>query len=260
MTSAPPQIGIQPLGQVGFRLNFNGTVVYIDPYLSDSVRQREAEDLERLMPIPLSPHEVDDADWVLITHAHRDHCDLDTLLPLASASPACRFVGPPPVRDALAQAGIAPERLLCCHCAEQIALAIGLSASATPAAHPQVETDEHGDWLYVGYLLQWQGRRLYHAGDTALTDQVFQHLSQLGPIDFAFLPVNEINYFRNRRGIIGNMSIREAFGLADELGISCVIPTHWDMFAANQVYREEIELLYEKLAPSFALKINPTAL
>ena len=120
--------------------------------------------------------------------------------------------------------------------------------------------DQHGDWRFVGYLLQWQERRLYHAGDTALTDQVFQHLSQLGPIDFAFLPVNEINYFRNRRGIIGNMSIREAFGLADELGISCVIPTHWDMFAANQVYREEIELLYEKLAPSFALKINPTAL
>lgn len=260
MTSAKPTIGVKSLGQVGFRLDFNGTVVYIDPYLSDSVRQREAEDLERLLPIPLRPHEADDADWALITHAHRDHCDLDTLLPLAEASAACRFVGPPPVRDALVGAGIPSDRIHCCNDAEQIALAPGLSASATPAAHPQVETDERGAWLYVGYLLDWHGRRLYHAGDTALTDQVLAHLSQVGQIDVAFLPVNEINYFRNRRGIIGNMSVREAFGLAEELGIGCVIPTHWDMFAANQVFREEIELLYEKLAPSFALKINPTSL
>jgi L-ascorbate 6-phosphate lactonase len=260
MTSATPTIGVKSLGQVGFRLDFDGTIVYIDPYLSDSVRQREAEDLERLIPIPLRPQQVDDADWVLITHAHRDHCDLDTLLPLASASDACRFVGPPPVRDALMGAGIPAERIHGCNHAEQIALAANLSVRATPAAHPQVETDHQGAWLYVGYLLEWQGRRLYHAGDTALTDQVLAHLSHVGQIDVAFLPVNEINYFRNRRGIIGNMSIREAFGLADELGIGCVVPTHWDMFAANQVYREEIELLYEKLAPSFALEINPTAL
>jgi len=132
-----------------------------------------------------------------------------------------------------------------------------LSIACVPSAHPTVETDEQGNWLYVGYLLRWRGRQIYHAGDTALTDEVYQHLGQAGEIDVAFLPVNEINYFRNRRGIIGNMTIREAFGLADELGIRSVVPTHWDLFAANQVFREEIELLYNKLSPSFQLCIRP---
>jgi len=43
----------RPLGQVGFRFDFDGTVVYVDPYLSDSVREQEGEDLRRLVPIPI---------------------------------------------------------------------------------------------------------------------------------------------------------------------------------------------------------------
>jgi hypothetical protein len=38
----------------------------------------------------------------------------------------------------------------------------------------------------------------------------------LGPIDVAFLPMNERSFFRKRRGIIGNMSVREAFAMAAE--------------------------------------------
>jgi len=253
-------IPTRSLGQVGFRFGFEGVIVYIDPYLSDSVREKEARDLARLVQIPISPAAVHDADYVLITHEHRDHCDLDTLLPLASASPQSIFVGPPPVIAILSEQGISDERLRLCRPRQPIALTKDLTAACVPSAHPIVESNDQGDWLYLGYLLRWRGRQLYHAGDTALTDEVYEHLKQAGRIDVAFLPVNEINYFRNRRGIIGNMSIREAFGLADELGIGCVVPTHWDMFAVNQVYREEIELLYKKLAPSFALKINPTSL
>lgn len=247
----------RPLGQVGFRLQFGDAVVYIDPYLSDSVRERESADLERLVPIPCPPTSVTDADYVLITHDHRDHCDIDTLGPLAEASPQAVFVGPPPVIATLSQQGFANSRLRVCYPDRPIVLTDALRVETVPSAHPVVQRDDQGSWLYVGYLLRWRGRQFYHAGDTALTDEVYTHLKGLGKIDVAFLPVNEINYFRNRRGIIGNMSIREAFGLADELGIETVVPTHWDMFAANQVYREEIELLYNKLSPGFELRVLP---
>jgi hypothetical protein len=32
---------------------------------------------------------------------------------------------------------------------------------------------------------------------------------------------------------------------------------HWDMFAPNSVYLEEIELLYRLMQPSFEMKVYP---
>ena len=87
-----------------------------------------------------------------------------------------------------------------------------------------------------------------------------QRLKELAPIEVAFLPMNERNYFRDRRGIIGNMTIREAFGLVNEIGVNVLVPTHWDMFEPNAVPREEIELLYALLKPACELRMYPTEL
>ncbi|MDV7398694.1 hypothetical protein RZS08_45230, partial [Arthrospira platensis SPKY1] len=94
-------------------------------------------------------------------------------------------------------------------------------------------------------MLKTPRATLYMAGDTRLCDELIDALKAAGPIHTAFLPVNEINYFRNRRGIIGNMSVREAFGLAQELGFEQVVAVHWDMFAINEVYPEEIRLVHQ---------------
>jgi L-ascorbate 6-phosphate lactonase len=108
----------------------------------------------------------------------------------------------------------------------------------------------------VGYVLAADGVRYYHAGDTRAAEALIASVRAIGPIDVAILPVNERNFFRERRGIIGNMSVREAFGLAVELGCKRVIPCHWDMFAPNRVYREEIDLIYSRMAPPFELDLR----
>ena len=82
------------------------------------------------------------------------------------------------------------------------------------------------------------------AGDTSVCDELLEALKDVGSIDTALLPVNEDNFFRRRRGIVGNMTIREAFGLAAEVGMKNVVPVHWDMFAANSVSPEEIKAVY----------------
>src|SRR5688500_12251421 len=89
-------IPVLPLGQSGFRLQFGSLVVYIDPYLTDSVARLDGQDLTRLSPPPLDPATITDANYVFTTHAHRDHCDPDTILPLTAASPSARVVAPPP--------------------------------------------------------------------------------------------------------------------------------------------------------------------
>jgi L-ascorbate metabolism protein UlaG (beta-lactamase superfamily) len=252
----PSRLPIRLLGQSGCRLGFPGCTVYLDPYLSNAVQELDAADLARLLPIPFAPQTVTDADWVLLTHEHIDHCDPHTLPALADASPGARFMGPAPVIALLSKWGIAADRL-------QLAsegwtdLAPDVRIHAVPAAHPRIERDASGNLRHVGYVIARGEGRLYLAGDTSVVQELIDSLGRLGPISTAFLPVNEHNFYRGRRGIIGNMSIREAFQLAAELGVENLVPVHWDMFAANAASVDEIQAVYAQMAPRFRLLLRP---
>ena len=67
--------------------------------------------------------------------------------------------------------------------------------------------------------------------------------------------MNERNYYREKRGIIGNLTVREALGFAQEIDAKQVIPIHWDMFSLNNALPEEIELLRSKIAPRLQVRI-----
>ena len=248
---------IRGLGQTGFRFEYAGVVVYIDPYLSNSVQEREAADLVRLRPIPVAPADVTDADWVLITHEHRDHCDLDTLVPISVASPNCCFMGSSNTVKMLEHAGIGRERTRLAACGVSNQLGKNWEIFPVPSAHPTVEFEAQGVSRWLGYVMRVGNQCLYHAGDTSVDKAVISSVKVFGRIDLAFLPVNEKNYYRDQRGIVGNMSVREAFLFAEEINAEAVVPTHWDMFEANSVFKEEIELLYEKISPRFRLVFEP---
>jgi len=107
-----PEISITPLGQVSYRYLFDGLVVYIDPYLSNAVQEQEDERMHRLVEVPLNAGDIHDADYIFITHVHRDHCDEETILALIGGSPQCRIVGPGPVCAKLKEMGVDKDRIL----------------------------------------------------------------------------------------------------------------------------------------------------
>lgn len=253
------RIPVEMLGQSGCRLAFAQATLYLDPYLSNSVQELDAPDLARQVPISRQPENVTDADWVLITHAHIDHCDPHTLPRLAKASPLARFVGPSPVVGALIDWGVAAERIRVAS-EEWLQLAPDLRLLAIPAAHPEIARDAEGNLNCVGYVLDYAGQRIYLAGDTSARQEIIDILVANGPIDTAFLPVNEHNFFRGRRGIIGNMSVREAFQMGNEIGAKQVVAVHWDMFAINAVDPDEIRLVHQRTRPGFSLLLNPTVI
>ncbi|MEM7708755.1 MAG: MBL fold metallo-hydrolase [Pseudomonadota bacterium] len=250
------RIPVTMLGQSGCKLQFPDVTIYLDPYLSDSVRELDSPDLERQVPIAMLPEEVDDADWVLITHEHIDHCDPHTLPKLAAASPGARFVGPRPVCDILSGWGIEDSRIFKAE-EKWKPLTDDLQIVATPAAHPEVERDGDGNLTVVGYVLEFGGKKIYLAGDTSARQEIIDRLVELGPIHTAFLPVNEHNFFRGRRGIVGNMSVREAFQFAREIQSQQVVAVHWDMFAINSVEPDEIRLIHHRQFSDFSLLISP---
>jgi len=244
------------LGQSGFRFTFGSTVVYIDPYLSNSVEEAEGPELARVIPIWKSAHEVEDADWVLVTHSHIDHCDLDTLVPMSKASSHCRFIGPQEVADILVAEGIDSSRIMSTS-QDWIDLGDDLRAHPVLAAHPEIVLDQAGNSSYVGYCIEYRDKRIYHSGDTLLNSAVLDAAKALKPIKVAMIPINERNYYREARGIIGNMSIRDAFQFALDLEVETFVPIHWDMFELNSVYPEEIEGYYARTHPGFQLLLHP---
>jgi L-ascorbate metabolism protein UlaG (beta-lactamase superfamily) len=249
-------ISIKSLGQSGFRLQLGETIIYMDPYLSNYVEEVDGSEFKRLIAIPVPPEELNDAHSVLVSHIHMDHCDPRTLIPLSKASPSAIIVAPAEVCTYLRNEGIAPERLITAP-EDWYELFKGLLIKTVPSAHPKVERDENNRLRYVGYLLRYAQYCIYHAGDTSPDPELIETVKEVDNVDIAFLPVNERNYYRDRRGIIGNMSIREAFQLAIDIGATTVIPIHWDMFAPNSVFREEIELLYKLIRPPFKMVLKP---
>lgn len=217
------------LGQVGVAIGGPEGVLYVDPYLTDSDGQGGV--LERNFPPPLPPEEVANASAVLLTHDHIDHTDPETILPLAAASPEARFVAPFTSRDTLVGAGLDARRISVPTVGEPFEV-IGATVTAVPSAHTELGHDPERGYPYLGYVVEWNGVTAYHAGDTVVHDGLIEAL-QGRRVDVAFLPINGRDYFRTRDGIIGNMDLREAAHLAEELDFGLVVPTHHDLFAFN---------------------------
>jgi L-ascorbate 6-phosphate lactonase len=231
LTVPPGQLALWALGQAGFVIKGGTTIVYIDPYLSDSIEATGRSG--RRSPIPIDPHAVSHAQIVFATHEHGDHADIATLGPLMTASASATLVTSPQGRELALQADIADQRIRLARLGERIELA-GLAYTATPAAHYSYEVDQHGHARWMGFLIECNGVTIYHSGDTIVIPQIFEALANQ-PIDIAILPINGRDFFREQRQIVGNLWPGEAIDLAVQLEARVLLGIHNDLFAGNRV-------------------------
>jgi L-ascorbate metabolism protein UlaG (beta-lactamase superfamily) len=222
------------LGQAGFRIDLDGTIVVIDPWVSPHD--------DRLVPPPPLELAADGVDLLLVTHEHLDHLDLPFLPRFLARSPDARVVLPAAI--AALVDGVVPESRLVLVDPHDAIEVDGLEIKVTPAFHGVAFEDAYGDGSavggrprFVGYALG-RGRRIYHAGDTIVTEELADALGRLD-VDVALLPINGRDAEREARGIIGNMDASEAVELALAVGARTLVPYHWDGFAGNTVQPED---------------------
>lgn len=130
----------------------HGKIIYIDPYLSNSVGRVYGQ--KRLVPIPIPPEEVR-ADSVVITHDHLDHLDPDTILPLSKVCDA-RFLGPLSCVYHLLEIKIDGDRIIEINRGETKVVE-GMKISAVYAEHTEDS---------VGYVFDFDAIKVYISGDT----------------------------------------------------------------------------------------------
>lgn len=177
----------------------DGVRIVVDPFFEDS----PVAEIKRADAGPL--------DFVFCTHGHADH--------FADALPLARETGATLV-STFEIVGFAQEQGL-----ENVhPMHIGGAwdfpfgrAKMTPALHGgQVHGDETGRFTTVpgGFLFDVDGKRVYHAGDTALTTDM--RLLQ-GQVDVALLPIGD-NF---------TMGPEDAARAVEFVGPEVVVPIHY---------------------------------
>lgn len=227
--------GLHWLGQAGFWIDTGAHRILIDPYLSDSLARKyagQANDHRRMMPVPVVPEALPRPDVVLVTHAHTDHMDPETLGPLHRRFPDLPFVVPA-ARLEVARPRIgAAARLVAVDAGQTLEPVPGLTLHVLPAAHETFERDAAGRHPFLGYALASGGLRLAHSGDTIPYPGQADRLRAFG-VDVLLLPVNGRDAARLAAGIPGNLTLAEAIALARAAEASCLVPHHFGMFAFN---------------------------
>ncbi len=234
------------LGQSGFLVQWRGSHLLFDPYLSDSLTRKYADTDKphtRMTERVVSPDELDFIDIATSSHNHTDHLDGETLTPMMQANPEMQLLVPTANRAFAAERlGIDPDQLESVDAGQSITLG-PVQMHAVPAAHEELARDELGRHQFVGYVAQLGPWTIYHSGDTIPYDGMEAVLRQW-KIDVALLPINGR---RPERRVAGNLWGREAARLAKAIGARTAIPCHYDMFEFNTETPGEFETTCQAL-------------
>lgn len=246
ITAAQPGAGelyVWWLGQSGYALKTASELVYIDLYLSEHLTQKYANTEKphiRMTEAPLRGHEIDNARWVFASHKHSDHLDPGTLPDLFTASPNARLILPAALVDHAVGLGLPRERVISTRGDETFTVG-SMTIHSIPSAHPTFEYTDEGGYPFLGFVLEMDGMRLYHSGDTLAYDGLAERLKALSP-DLLFLPINGTDARRDALHVPPNMNAAEAVELAKKVG-GTVIPHHYDMFTFNTADVNEFAVL-----------------
>ena len=213
------------MGQMGLIVKIGKNILCIDYYAKPEAR--------RQTPPPIPAENVCGITAFLGTHDHMDHIDHDSWkIWAANCKDAC-FVFPEAHAETVLSDGINRQRQIGMDDGESHSFG-DITIHADAAAHEFLARDKHtGKYPCLQYVIEGNGIRLYHAGDTLRYDGMRERISRFGHLNAALLPINGRDAGRYARNCIGNMTFQEAVDLAGELHPDLVMPGHWDMFANN---------------------------
>lgn len=170
------------LGHASFFLRLGGVTFLIDPVLGNLPAFGK-----RLSELPLDPTKLTGIDYILLSHAHYDHCDQPSLRQLYAQNPRAQFL-----------TGLGMDKLLLSWLPGAPVQAAGwyqqyrtdarLRVTFLPARHWSNRTPwDKNETLWGAFVLQAGGRQVYFGGDSGYGSH-FREASQLFPgLDVALI-------------------------------------------------------------------------
>jgi L-ascorbate metabolism protein UlaG (beta-lactamase superfamily) len=232
------------LGWAGVELEAEGETLVIDP-LADPGATYAAlgEDALRRVerPAVVAPESSRSAVAGLVSHLHRDHTDAGALA--EALTPDAPVYEPPwPGGEdaenlALAQANVELERAGL----ERRPLSVWEREEAGPFAVTALPAvDGLGD-PQVSWLVEAEGRRVLHLGDTIFHGYWWRMARRHGPFDLVLAPINgpavEFPHLQPPSPLAAAMEPEQAAIAAELLRAGTVIPIHYDGLGLDPWYR-----------------------
>lgn len=209
------QVAVTWIGHASFLVQFTGLNVLIDPNFANWLFL-----LKRIKRSGLRIEDLPRIDLVLLTHAHFDHFHKPTLrrLPYPKVG-----VMPWGVGDLALNLGFG--RVVELDWWESFSQR-DWKVTLTPSKHwgARVLRDNHRG--YGGFVLEHQGRRIYHAGDSAYFDG-FKDIGKSYRPDIALLPIGAYHPETFRRVHMGPDEAIKAF---KDLRAKWLVPMHYGSF------------------------------
>ena len=209
------QVAITWIGHASFLIQFDDLNVLIDPNLANWLFL-----LKRVRRAGLKIKDLPRPDLVLLTHAHYDHFHKPTLRRLRS--PRIALV-PWGVGD-LAR-GLGFERIIEMEWWESFVRG-GCRVTFAPSKHWGARTISDHHRGYGGFVLEYQGRKIYHAGDSAYFEGFKEIGKRLAP-EIALWPIGAYHPEAFR---VVHMGPDEAIRAFHDLRAHWLVPMHYGTF------------------------------
>ncbi len=199
-------------GQAGFVIKTSDNkLVALDLYLSDCCERYFG--FKRVMPYLLEAHELD-FDYVVASHSHYDHFDVDSIAMLMRGN--ARFIGAMDTKAECERLNI-KEKTNFIACGEQVEFE-GVKIKGVPCDHGELAPDA------LGLLIEIEGKTIYYMGDTAFRKDYLEN-KELQGVDLLIAPIN---------GQFGNLNSEQATDASEILGAKMTIPCHFWNFAEHE--------------------------
>lgn len=186
------------LGQAAFYIELDEAIIYIDPYQLKMDKPK--------------------ADIILVSHAHFDHCSDEDIKKIHK--PETVIIGSVGVKDALSY----PVKVI----KPKEKINIGNIVIEGVAAYNINKSFHPSSGGNLGFIIQINQTRIYHAGDTDLIPEMSQIKA-----DIVLLPV----------GGTYTMNAKEAANAANIIKPQTAIPMHWGSVVGSRKDAEDFKKL-----------------
>jgi len=211
----PGELALTWIGHASFLVQFHDLNVLIDPNFANWLFF-----LKRVKRAGLKIEHLPRIDLVLLTHAHFDHFHKPTLRRLPRPK-----IGVMPWGVSELAYGLGFARIIELDWWESFAQR-DWKVTLTPSLHWGARTLRDHHRGYGGFVLEHQGRKIYHAGDSAYFDG-FKEIGERLPPEIALLPIGAYHPESFRRVHMGPDEAIKAF---KDLRSRLFVPMHYGTF------------------------------
>jgi N-acyl-phosphatidylethanolamine-hydrolysing phospholipase D len=228
------QAQITWLGHSSFLIQYQGLNILTDPILSDRASPVGFAGPKRLVDMPIKFEHLPTIDFIVISHNHYDHLDLDTILKFGNNT---LYIVPLKLKEWFVNEGIATNKVIefdwwdkrFFHSDSDTNNAT-ITFTATPSQHWSARGlfDRYNS-LWASWHIQIGNFSLWFAGDTGYNEVQFKEIGQhFSSIDLALIPIGAYapRWFMQPQ----HVNPEEAIKIHQDINAKKSIGMHWGTF------------------------------